>query len=55
MEVVLYLEMKQWGMPLVEGGLLQQPAWTWEIITMAGQMWDSLVSGEQDTETLMES
>ena len=33
----LYFELKRWpGSLLVAGGLLDQPAWTWELIDLAG-------------------
>ena len=52
-EVVLYQEMKHWGVLLVKGGLMDQPSWTWEIVNMAGMLWESLLAGELDVEEMM--
>jgi len=36
-----YFELRRWsGHLLVEGGLLDQPAWTWEMIDLAGKVWE---------------
>lgn len=33
--LALGLEMQRWGVLLVNGGLLDQPAWTWELVDLA--------------------
>jgi hypothetical protein len=40
--LALYFELKRWpGHLLVGGGLLDQPSWTWELIDMAGLLYEA--------------
>ena len=36
-----YLELKRWGThQLVAGGLMDQPAWAWDMIDLAGKVYE---------------
>jgi len=35
----LYLECKEWNIPLVAGGLLDQPDWAWHLMNLAGRVY----------------
>lgn len=54
-EVPLYLdlwfELQRWpGALLVDGGLLDQPAWTWHMVDLSGRIWKDLLDS-RDTIT----
>lgn len=50
----LWFELQRWpGVLLVEGGLLDQPAWTWHMVDLAGRIWKDLT--DQKRATLGES
>ena len=39
----LYFELRRWpGHLLVDGGLMDQPSWSWEMIDLAGKIYESL-------------
>lgn len=39
--LALYFELRLWRSLLVPGGLLDQPDWTWDLITLAGQAYEA--------------
>jgi hypothetical protein len=50
----LYFELQRWpGTLLVEGGLLDQPSWTWEMIDLAGRMYMGVHATNQETMELL--
>lgn len=41
----LYLELQRWGThQLVAGGLVDQPDWTWDLIMLAGDVWEQTLA-----------
>ena len=43
--LLLYFELKRWpGALLWDGGLQDQPAWTWELIDLAGVIFEDSVA-----------
>lgn len=45
--------MRKYSTLIWAGGLLDQPAFTWEVVTTLGEWWDSVISGETQVEDLM--
>lgn len=47
----LWFELQRWpGHLLVEGGLWDQPAWTWEMVDLAGSIYVSLMEKREIVE-----
>lgn len=47
--LALYFTAKQWGMGLWAGGILNQPALTWDLMTLAGSYWEYLQRAPSET------
>jgi hypothetical protein len=45
--------MKDWDQLLVDGGLFDQPAWSWELVNLAGNVFLDAVEQFKRTEEVM--
>ena len=51
----LYFELMRWpGHLLVEGGLYDQPSWTWEMVDLAGQIYTDLMDEQRRVKELVD-
>jgi hypothetical protein len=47
--LAIYLELQRWHThQLVAGGLLDQPDWTWDLIMLAGDVWEQSLAEPGD-------
>lgn len=43
--LALWMELQRWpGTLLIDGGLMDQPAWIWELVDMAGMVYSYLTA-----------
>ena len=47
-ELSLYLQCKEYGTLLVNGGLLDQPYWLWHLVDYAGNIYKALIAEMQE-------
>jgi len=47
-ELTLYLQCKEYGTLLVNGGLLDQPYWLWHLVDYAGNIYNGLLAEMQE-------
>lgn len=43
-ELALYLMCKRWGCMLVAGGLQDQPSWTFDLVDLAGAVYERMMA-----------
>ena len=48
--LAVYMELRQWQTTLVSGGILDQPAWSWDLVTLAGRVYEAEMSNQDVVE-----
>jgi hypothetical protein len=51
---VIWHEMQEWDRLLVDGGLFDQPAWSWELVNLAGNVFLDAVERFRQVEEVMQ-